>query len=246
MDDVGLLMAIEDLVVVKTKVQLSQWIEEHLLARWSPSSILVAVCNIRPGSALVPYFVTPSFPMPLLKAFNMEDICFSIPLLKEWLESGYTEVSEVEGDGQQQDMLWRTLFKQKGFEIVAVAASIDPHEEYISYLCITDPKVGDVRAPAEDLRRQLSIISRILANVLFQLQREEAQAQRSEEIDKLTPREREILGWIKKGKTNFEISSILGVAFPTIKNHVQRILIKLQVNNRTQAISKISSSRTHF
>ena len=54
----------------------------------------------------------------------------------------------------------------------------------------------------------------------------------------LTPREREILDWIRMGKTNSEISCILGVAVSTIKNHVQRILIKLQVNNRTQAIAK--------
>lgn len=59
-----------------------------------------------------------------------------------------------------------------------------------------------------------------------------------EEIDSvLTPRENEIMLWVKEGKTNGEIASILDISAFTVKNHLQRIFKKLNVLNRAQAVS---------
>jgi transcriptional regulator EpsA len=55
----------------------------------------------------------------------------------------------------------------------------------------------------------------------------------------LSVRELEILSWVKKGKTNAEIASILKISPYTIKNHMQNIFKKLGVYNRLQAIAKI-------
>ena len=52
----------------------------------------------------------------------------------------------------------------------------------------------------------------------------------------LTAREQDILKWIYLGKSNFEIGAILKISPLTVKNHVQKILRKLNVVNRTQAI----------
>jgi DNA-binding CsgD family transcriptional regulator len=51
----------------------------------------------------------------------------------------------------------------------------------------------------------------------------------------LTPRETEVLTWVAQGKTNYEIGVILCAATRTICKHVERILFKLSVENRTAA-----------
>jgi DNA-binding NarL/FixJ family response regulator len=51
----------------------------------------------------------------------------------------------------------------------------------------------------------------------------------------LTPRETEVLTWIAQGKTNYEIGVMLGASTGTICKHVERILVKLDVENRTAA-----------
>jgi DNA-binding CsgD family transcriptional regulator len=51
----------------------------------------------------------------------------------------------------------------------------------------------------------------------------------------LTRRETEVLTWITQGKTNYEIGVILGVSTRTVCKHVQRVLNKLSVENRTAA-----------
>jgi transcriptional regulator EpsA len=60
----------------------------------------------------------------------------------------------------------------------------------------------------------------------------------SQPIESLSRREQEILNWIAEGKTNAEIAAILGISSFTVKNHAQRIFRKLDVSNRTEAVSK--------
>jgi len=51
----------------------------------------------------------------------------------------------------------------------------------------------------------------------------------------LTARETEVLTWVAQGKTNYEIGVILSACTRTICKHVERILSKLYVENRTAA-----------
>jgi DNA-binding NarL/FixJ family response regulator len=53
--------------------------------------------------------------------------------------------------------------------------------------------------------------------------------------DALTPRETEVLGLLTTGQTNEQIAKHLTVSALTVKTHVQRIIRKLEVSDRTQA-----------
>lgn len=66
---------------------------------------------------------------------------------------------------------------------------------------------------------------------------EERLAQRTAEPE-ITPREREILALIAKGRANKEIGAALGIAEDTVKRHVSSILDKLRVNDRAQATAE--------
>ena len=57
-------------------------------------------------------------------------------------------------------------------------------------------------------------------------------------IEELTPREKEILGYIASGNSNKEIADALGVSVNTVKTHVLSIYGKLNVNRRSQAAVK--------
>lgn len=53
----------------------------------------------------------------------------------------------------------------------------------------------------------------------------------------LSTREREVLDWMKEGKTSWEISQILHISERTVNFHVQNILSKLQASTRGHAIA---------
>jgi two-component system, NarL family, nitrate/nitrite response regulator NarL len=53
--------------------------------------------------------------------------------------------------------------------------------------------------------------------------------------DALSPREREIIGYLARGQSNKEIARSLDLAESTVKIHVQHILRKLELSSRVQA-----------
>ncbi|MBL9113381.1 MAG: helix-turn-helix transcriptional regulator [Verrucomicrobiaceae bacterium] len=57
--------------------------------------------------------------------------------------------------------------------------------------------------------------------------------------DQLTPREREVLYWMTKGKRDEEIAVIISSAPRTVSKQVQTILAKLGVENRTSAVAMV-------
>ncbi|MEU4419894.1 response regulator transcription factor [Actinoplanes sp. NPDC024001] len=55
-------------------------------------------------------------------------------------------------------------------------------------------------------------------------------------LERLTPREREILSLMALGLPNREIAARLFLAEATVKTHVCRVIMKLEVEDRTQAV----------
>jgi DNA-binding CsgD family transcriptional regulator len=54
----------------------------------------------------------------------------------------------------------------------------------------------------------------------------------------LTAREREVLSWVARGKTNGEIAQLLWLAPSTVRKHLENVYAKLGVSTRTAAVAR--------
>jgi len=100
-------------------------------------------------------------------------------------------------------------------------------------------------ASIEDLRRHIravasgeALVSPKVAAVLFSRVADAANkrdVRRALGLPNLTRRELEIVGLIEQGLSNKEIAVRLRIELPTVKNHVHKILDKLQLDGRREA-----------
>ncbi|TDR74400.1 response regulator transcription factor [Photobacterium lutimaris] len=56
--------------------------------------------------------------------------------------------------------------------------------------------------------------------------------------EQISPREYDVLQWIKEGKSTWEISKILSISERTVKFHIKNLCHKLNATNRTHALAK--------
>jgi DNA-binding CsgD family transcriptional regulator len=62
-------------------------------------------------------------------------------------------------------------------------------------------------------------------------------------VEKLTPREREVLRWVGAGKTDLQVATILAASVRTVQKHLENAYVKLGVENRTAAVARVRALR---
>lgn len=98
---------------------------------------------------------------------------------------------------------------------------------------LKDASVDELRGAVSQVMAGQSVVP--LGLMSAALREGDRAAAQAEAVAMLTAREREVLALVAQGQTNKEIARALSVSPATIKAHVERIIAKLGVSDRTQA-----------
>jgi NarL family two-component system response regulator LiaR len=119
-----------------------------------------------------------------------------------------------------------TSYPSEGRALAAVRAGA------LSYL----PKTSGVERVVEAVRAAAKGGSVLEPEVVGQLvRRARGEDRGADRLASLSPREREVLVSVSRGRSNREIARELALSEETVKSHVSRMLTKLGLQDRTQA-----------
>jgi len=128
---------------------------------------------------------------------------------------------------------WRITMHQLNISNIIELSVLDKLGPYTSYFCFALCKENITPAHRLILKYLIPHLHIALTNVFYKTKEDIPK-----DTTKLSAREIEVLNLIYLGYTNAYIAEILGLSVNTIKNHIHKILKKLRVGNRTQALTK--------
>lgn len=123
------------------------------------------------------------------------------------------------------------LSAKRESEIIAAAeagvAGLHLHSESFDHL------LGLIQTASAGGAQCSEVVSGILLRRVYAFA---GQSDPASQTEMLSPLEVEILELIVKGLTNKQIASTIALTLPTVKNHVHRLLAKMGVSSRAEAV----------
>jgi len=228
---------------IRARHQFFGWTQGTLQSLVEHQLLICALQNEAPARFYVDSFSTvPVEPTHFSELFRQD--VFLVPhLIKSWEENHNQVITFEAGDGDQfaGSALARELTRLGASHIVAHGThdATGQLTSFFTFAC-RPGSIGPRQAYYVELLVPFLHSAWIRTQVNWQAKSAGA---RPAVTGFLTPREREILEWIYRGKSNIEVGMILKISPLTAKNHVQKILRKLGVLNRTQAVGKALALR---
>lgn len=235
---------IQEALKIQSHADLFHWLQGDLQT-YLPHEILLATWSI-PGTDSLEVDVISALPgMRTADVVSADMMLFLKNLLARWKNGGYqlfclrnergftldfnkanTPGSVSASFKRMRSSVVHGIKDERGQNhilYVVFSPSLSPARSVHYYFKLLLPHVDTALRQLTPLRLQPNLCSAAKPYVEFGL----------------SLREREIMDWVRAGKTNEIIGVILDISPFTVKNHLKRIFRKLDVSNRAQAVSKI-------
>jgi transcriptional regulator EpsA len=177
-----------------------------------------------------------NYPPGYFQGITTNDGRAESPLIQRWRLTQEPVVFQGGRDDHAFPEEWVALFNKYNLQNTIGHGALDARRLFGSYFIFST-------IPGEVGDREVFILKMITPHLHLALIRSLATfkevaglSARSDDI--LNVRQKEILWWINEGKTNWEIAQILKITQKSVKYHIEQIFAKLEVRNRTQAVSK--------
>lgn len=222
-------------IEINTPDQFCKWAQSDLQHIFPHGMLICGIGQIETKGAKIHNMLSSNTPAEYMQTLQQNGGMSSSPVFAQWVKTRRPVLFELSEPHAQS--AWLDNFKRQGLVNMATHGQCDLNSQSTSYFSFC--KIPDRLTP-----RHASLLEMLIPHMHVALIRafqgvKKETLKLNAVLPELTERETEILKWLGSGKTNWEIAQVLKISENTVKNHVQRILIKLKVNTRAQAVSKL-------
>lgn len=221
-------------LAINTPEQFCAWAKGDLQHIFPHAMLVCGIGLIEKQNACIQQLITCNFPPEYIQTLNQTGGLNSSPVLIQWIKTRRPVLFELAA--QHAQTAWLENFQRHGLHNMAAHGQCDLNSHTTSYFSFSKIP-GKLTARHADLLEMLVPHLHVALIRAFNGVKKETSKPKPK-LPALTGREREILQWLSSGKSNWEIAQVLCISENTVKNHVQRILVKLKVNTRAQAVAK--------
>lgn len=238
-DKTNLALILERAVPVRTRQQFFTW-TQGILQTLIPHEILICCMNNAVTGLSRNYYHSAS---RYFKDTHFVQVCAQdglMPrLVQKWMQSELPVFLTEHAGPDQKASRFEThclpALKELELRNAVVHGMRGPDGGLKALLCFS-------RIPGnfdDKLAHSVHLLSPSILDTLCRVMAAEGSSERGKLS--ISKREKEVLQWVRDGKTNMEIAQILELSPLTVKNHIQNIRAKLGVHTRGQAVARAIS-----
>lgn len=221
---------------VRKRSQLFLWLQGRVQSMVPHELLLFVHGDISRRALAFDHFSSYPLPEGDLAALFDSEAGLAVQAVRTWLERGERPLVIAHDVDEQLHHRFESLlfrFRLANLAVHGTPSYSGSPASYFIFARMPEPLVPGLVSALDLLMPQLHVV---FLRVMSAERPDAAEFTRNDAL--ITDRETEILRWVRDGKSNQEIGEILGISPLTVKNHVQKILKKLKVQNRAQAVGK--------
>jgi DNA-binding CsgD family transcriptional regulator len=223
---------------VKTVDEFKKWTRTRIRPVFPHETLCSGYAHLHAGGVEPDYLVTVDAPAGYFEeALRNRAGAIDTPILRRWLAVREPQLFELDRPWPDVPGLWLESFRSHGLQNVAAHGVEDIERCHGTYHCFYRIPGRLGAAHVEALKQLVPVMHEALCRVIALLNSASEFAAR---LAGLSRREKEIVRWVKLGKTNSEVAKVSGLSENTVKHHLTRIFGKLAVDTRVQLLHRLA------
>lgn len=229
---------LEPTLHISNQEQFCRWMQTGLQRVFPHGAMACGIGRFTKEGAKVKHILCRNFPPEYFQVLQKPDGLITSPVMAQWMITRQPVLFEPGAATAASNLQteWLDNFHRHGLVNMTAHGQCDVDGQATSYFSFSRIP-GRLTARHFYLLKLLTphlhvVLARVVSNLPANARKHAPQP------SPLTAREREVLEWLCKGKTNWEISQVMSISEATVKNHVHHILTRLRVNTRAEAVAK--------
>jgi DNA-binding CsgD family transcriptional regulator len=224
---------LDSAATIRTVEDFKAWTKQHVRPVLPHGALVSGLGHLHAGGVSLDYLVAVDYPIEQIEANRNRAGAIETPILRRWL----TEQRPVYFDGGNpwpgMQGVWLDSFERYQLRNVLAHAVLDVDRCFGTYHSFFRLPGTPSEQQMETLHRVVPVLHQVLRQLIERVNSTDDFAVR---IARMTEREREVLRWLRLGKTNAEIAELTGLSESTVKHYLTRLFDELGVSNRAQLV----------
>ena len=225
---------------IRTIEEFKGWTRAHLHPILPHESAIFGLGYFHAGGVGVDYLLTVDYPLAHIESVRNRAGAIDTPIVRRWLATLKPQIFEADHPWPETPAPWLESFRRHGLRNALAHVWVDPARCVGTYYSF-------YQLPASPGAREIEILERLippLHEALVRLLGHDPKTRAAQAFRPLSERQRELIDWVRLGKTNAEIALVTGVSENTIKHGLSDLYDRLQVSNRAGLLGLLIEHET--
>ncbi len=221
---------------VQTVEEFKQWTRIHIRPILPHQTFSCGYGHIHAGGVALDGVVAVDYPLDHLDTIRNRIGGIDTPILRRWLATREPQLFDPDQPWSDIPQAWFDSYCQHQLGRTVAHAVYDTERcvgTYHSFHRVEEP-LGERHVSIA--RELVPVMHEVFCRVIEQLN---ATNEFATQLAGLSQPEREVVNWLKVGKTNQDIAQLLGCTEGAVKQRLKRMFEKLGIENRAQLVCRL-------